>query len=127
MPLEEPAGGPNFFPFDPAVRYEIHIDNNGDGKGDVNYSFRFKTQRKATNFAGIPTFLYNDGPVTTLTDPNLLARQTYDVWRNGNKIASDVNVPPVNIGPRSTAGLRSPGRVRGQDARQRHQAVRRPA
>ena len=56
VPLEEPAGGPNFFPFDPAVRYEIHIDNNGDGKGDVNYKFRFKTIRKSTNFAGFASF-----------------------------------------------------------------------
>ena len=38
VPLEEPAGGPNFFPFDPAVKYAIHIDNNGDGKADVTYS-----------------------------------------------------------------------------------------
>ena len=43
VPLEEPAGGPNFFPFDPAVRYEINVDNNGDGKADINYTFRFKT------------------------------------------------------------------------------------
>ena len=43
VPLEEPAGGPNFFPFDPAVRYEIHIDNNGDGSADITYTFRFKT------------------------------------------------------------------------------------
>jgi hypothetical protein len=117
-PLEDPAGGPNFFPFDPAVRYEIHIDNNGDGKSDIDYTFFFKTQRKSTNFAGIPTFLYNDGPVTSLTDPNLLVRQTYDVYRSspdshkaewphppaqhGHKIASNVAVPPANIGPRST-------------------------
>ena len=40
VPLEEPAGGPNFFPFDPTVRTPIHIDNNGDGKDDVTYSFR---------------------------------------------------------------------------------------
>jgi hypothetical protein len=102
IPLEEPAGGPNFFPFDPAVRYEIHIDNNGDGRPDINYDFRFHTHRKATNFAGIPTFLYNDGPVTSLTDPNLLVRQTYEVSRNGSEIASGVRTPPVNIGPRST-------------------------
>jgi hypothetical protein len=117
-PLEEPAGGPNFYPFDPAVRYEIHIDNNGDGKSDVDYSFFFKTQRTATDFAGIPTFLYNDGPITSLTDPNLLVRQTYDVYKSngmsgplapqpappgqpGTKIASNVGVPPANIGPRS--------------------------
>ena len=102
VPLEEPAGGPNFFPFDPAVKYAIRIDNNGDGKNDVTYSFRFSTKRTAKNFAGIPTFLYNDGPVTSLDDANLLVRQTYDVWRNDSKIANDVPVPPVNIGPRST-------------------------
>jgi len=102
VPLEEPAGGPNFFPFDPQVKYEIKIDNSGDGKSDVTYSFRFSTKRTATNFAGIPTFLYNDGPVTELKDPNLLVRQTYDLWRNGDKVADNVPVPPVNIGPRST-------------------------
>jgi hypothetical protein len=104
VPLEEPAGGPNFFPFDPQVKYEIKIDNSGDGKSDVTYSFRFSTKRTATNFAGIPTFLYNDGPVTELKDPNLLVRQTYDLWRNGDKVADNVPVPPVNIGPRSTPG-----------------------
>jgi hypothetical protein len=102
VPLEEPAGGPNFYPFDPTVKYDIHVDNNGDGKSDIDYSFRFHTIRKSTNFAGIPTFLYNDGPITSLTDPNLLVRQTYDVTRNGVTIASGVPTPPVNIGPRST-------------------------
>src|SRR4029453_4893105 len=80
----------------------IRIDNDGDGKGDVTYEFRFSTHRTAKNFAGIPTFLYNDGPITSLDDPNLLVRQTYDVWRNGDRIANDVPVPPVNIGPRAT-------------------------
>jgi hypothetical protein len=102
VPLEEPAGGPNFFPFDPTVRYEIKIDNNGDGKADVTYRFKFKTTVKTTNFAGIPTFLYNDGQVTSPSDPNLLVKQTYTVERNGTQIASGVQTPPVNIGPRST-------------------------
>ena len=90
-------------PVRPGVRYEINVDNNGNGKADINYQFRFKTHRKAKNFAGIPTFLYNDGPITSLTDPNLLVWQTYDVWRNGHQIAWNVRVPPANIGPRSTA------------------------
>ena len=102
IPLQEPAGGPNFFPFDPTVRYEIHVDNNGDGRSELNYEFKFKTIRTNLNFAGIPTFLYNDGPVTSLTDPNLLVRQTYDVYLNGDRIAANVMTPPVNIGPRST-------------------------
>jgi hypothetical protein len=101
VPLEEPNGGPNFFPFDPQVKYDIHIENNGDGKSDITYTFRFHTIRKANNFAGIPTFLYNDGPITSLTDANLLVRQTYDVYRNGHKIATGLPVPPANIGPRS--------------------------
>src|SRR6266545_4382428 len=66
VPLEEPAGGPNFFPFDDNVRYQIHIDNNGDAKADITYRFKFKTRPDSTNFAGIPTFLYNDGPITSL-------------------------------------------------------------
>ena len=102
VPLQEPAGGPNFFPFDPTVRYEIKIDNNGDGKSDVTYRFKFKTTTTSTNFAGIPTFLYNDGPVTSLNDANLLVKQTYSVERNGTEIADGVRTPPVNIGPRST-------------------------
>jgi hypothetical protein len=102
IPLEDPAGGPNFFPFDPTVRYEIYVDNNGDGKSDVSYYFNFKTTRTVNNFAGIPTFLFNDGPVTTLDDSNLLAKQSYDVYRNNKKIASGVPTSPPNIGPRST-------------------------
>lgn len=102
VPLEEPAGGPNFFPFDPNVRYEIKIDNTGDGVADVTYRFKFKTRSQATNFAGIPTFLYNDGPVTSLADPNLLVKQTYSIERNGVAIGSGLRTPPVNVGPRST-------------------------
>jgi hypothetical protein len=101
-PFQEPAGGPNFFAFDPTVRYSVYVDNTGDGKADITYEFRFTTHRKATNFAGIPTFLYNDGTITSLTDPNLLVWQTYDLMRNGNRIATGVKVPPPNIGPRST-------------------------
>src|SRR4051794_25200688 len=105
IPLEEPAGGPNFFPFDPNVRYEIHVDNNGDGNADINYNFRFATRTTAVNFAGIPTFLYSDGLVTSLTDPNLLVKQTYTVQRNGSNLTSPagaLRTPPVNAGPRST-------------------------
>ena len=32
VPLEDPAGGPNFSEFGDDVLYEIHIDNNGDGE-----------------------------------------------------------------------------------------------
>ncbi len=102
IPFQEPAGGPNFFPFDDTVRYEIHIDNNGNGKSDIRYDFRFKTRPVVNNFAGIPTFLYNDGTIESLTDPNWLVPQTYNVDRNGSRVASNVLTPPANVGPRST-------------------------
>ena len=31
IPLEDPAGGPNFYEFGDDVLYRINIDNNGDG------------------------------------------------------------------------------------------------
>ena len=43
IPLEQPAGGPNFASFGDDVRYEIKVDNNGDGEEDITYRFRFKT------------------------------------------------------------------------------------
>src|SRR5579859_7814214 len=37
IPLQLPAGGPNFYEFGDDVLYEIHIDNNGDGRADISY------------------------------------------------------------------------------------------
>src|ERR1700678_4334268 len=43
-PLLEPANGPNYFPFDPTVLYQMLIDNNQDGIPDVVFQFRFNTE-----------------------------------------------------------------------------------
>ena len=43
-PFLEPANGPNYFPFDPNVLYEMKIDNNQDGVEDITFQFRFKTE-----------------------------------------------------------------------------------
>ncbi len=43
-PLLEPANGPNYFPFDPEILYEINIDNNHDAIADVTFQFRFTTE-----------------------------------------------------------------------------------
>ena len=42
LPLQDPYGGPNYFSLDPTALYEIHVDNNGDGKEDLTFQFRFK-------------------------------------------------------------------------------------
>src|SRR6266852_5987833 len=62
VPLESPDAGPNFYEFGGDVLYEIHIDNNGDGKAEISYQFAF------TNTVTNPdTFLYNTGPIQSLT------------------------------------------------------------
>jgi len=101
IPLEEPAGGPNFNSFDDNVLYEIHVDNNGDARDDITYQFRFKTQIRNPN-----TFLYNTGPIDSLSDPDWNMPQTYNVTAIHSKekvvLGTNLPSPPVNIGPRST-------------------------
>src|SRR5947208_2700841 len=102
VPLEGPAGGPNFFEFGDDVLYSIHIDNDGDALPDIEYRFRFRTTLQNED-----TFLYNTGPIGSLTDPNWNKRQLYSVravrsGEPGKVIAKDLACPPCNIGPRST-------------------------
>ena len=100
IPFQEPNGGPNFYPWSADARYDINIDNDGDAKADLIYRWTFKNQDKR----GISTFLYNNGPVTSLDDENLLFRQTYTLQRIEG---SDVTVigsgiaAPSNVGPAS--------------------------
>lgn len=42
-PLQDPYGGPNYFDLDDNALYEIHIDNDGDSREDITYSFDFNT------------------------------------------------------------------------------------
>jgi len=103
VPLEEPAGGPNFASFGDHVLYALHVDNNGDGEDDVTFEFRFTTEVRNGN-----TFLYNTGPITSLGDPDWNVRQTYTVTRvigHGQPeiLGRNIPTPPVNIGPRSTS------------------------
>src|SRR5438132_7792533 len=111
IPGEEPAGGPNFYGFGDDVLYEIRIDNDGDGWEEITYQFYFRT-----NYTNPNTFLYNTGPIGSLTDPNWNVRQTYTVnkvtgtlyYDEGQTDAAtatlgkDLPSPPVNVGPRST-------------------------
>jgi hypothetical protein len=73
QPFEEPNGGPNFYPFATDAAYNIYVDNDGDAQPDATFRFTFHTVDKR----GGTTFLYNNGPVTSLDDENLLFRQTY--------------------------------------------------
>jgi hypothetical protein len=102
IPLEEPAGGPNFNKFGDDVLYALHVDNDGDAEEDITYEFRFKTEIRNPN-----TFLYNTGQITSLDDPDWNIRQSYSVTRieekkKGDVLGTNLPTPPVNVGPRST-------------------------
>ena len=102
IPFEEPAGGPNFYEFDPTVLYEIHVRNGPGREDEITYQFRFRTETRDPN-----TFLYNTGPITSLDDPHWNRPQFYSVTRvdergHAQRLASRVRVPPVNVGVRST-------------------------
>ncbi|GAA2206188.1 DUF4331 domain-containing protein [Nonomuraea monospora] len=101
IPFEEPNGGPNFYPFATKSRHNIKIDNDGDSKTDITYEWTFRNEDKRGN----DTFLYNNGPVTSLDDKNLLFRQRYTLKRitpGGSKtLVSDGIVAPSNVGAAS--------------------------
>ncbi len=99
IPFEEPAGGPNFYPFAEDAHYNINIDNDGDAKPDITYRWRFET----IDNRGTDTFLYNNGPVTSFDDENLLYKQTYTLEKiegNGKvtTLLEDAPVAPSNVG-----------------------------
>jgi len=101
IPLQNPAGGPNFFEFGDEVSYKINVDNNGDGLADVVYEFRFDT-----TVVNPDTFLYNTGPITSINDATFNRRQRYRVTRTDSHgtttLTRGASCPPCNIGPRST-------------------------
>ncbi len=101
IPLQQPDGGPNFYEFGDDVRYEIHVSNRGKGESDVSYRFHFDTRIRNRK-----TFLYNTGQINDIGDPTWNRPQYYSVTRvdrdGATRIGTDLPVPPVNVGPRST-------------------------
>jgi hypothetical protein len=117
-PFAEPANGPNWFPFDPKILYQVHIDNNNDGLDDITFQFRFVGQYQLpTVYTALAGFTSSSGggaagvppQITDFSNPGLNLRQTYTVnmIRNGvstqimNSDGSPFYVVPANAGPRT--------------------------
>jgi hypothetical protein len=111
LPFQEPSGGPNFYPWQDGAHYDINIDNDGDAKADITYRWVFSTEDERST----STFLYNDGPVSSLDDANLLFRQTYTLSRIVDGKAADATTiatgtaAPANTG---SAGMPRYGALR---------------
>jgi len=108
VPLQGPDGGPNFYEFGDDVLYAINVDNNGDGQPEIVFQFRFSTTLRDPS-----SFLYNVGPITSLSSPSWNRVQTYTVTRvdlpsgNSTVLGSNVPCPPCNVGPLSTPNYAS--------------------
>jgi hypothetical protein len=111
IPLEDPAGGPNFGKLDPKARYHVKIDNTGDGVEDVGYHWRFTSR-----FRNPESFLAYVPPVRSIDDPNINFVQTYDLWRDryehgrvvsSRQIGDDLPVAPDNTGPKTFPDYRA--------------------
>ena len=129
-PFQEPANGPNWFPFDPAILYELKVDNNYDAKEDIVFQFRFTTEQRLPGlfqvYAGImgganapansPSPVAPGTPIVpdrihSFDDAGLGQIQRYSVTMlkldsSGKVISSQVlatNLPavPANVGPRT--------------------------
>ncbi len=112
QPFSEPNGGPNFYPFATDARYVINVDNNGDAKPDAIFRWTFKNIDKRGN----DTFLYNNGPVTSIDDENLLFRQTYmlETSFNGAPFVTRVTDAPVAPSRVGRASMPDYGTLRDQ-------------
>jgi hypothetical protein len=129
VPLQGPAGGPNFYEFGDDVLYSIYVDNDGDAQPDIEFQFQFTSSLQNPN-----TFLYNTGPISSLTDANWNARQVYSLTRidkgpfvprpglpvvppgpfvfpgpafppgatHSTVLGTNLPCPPCNVGPHST-------------------------
>ena len=128
-PFLEPSNGPNYFPFDPEILYEIKIDNNNDAVADVAFQFRFSTEVRLPGvftgfvgaFSGITAPASSPKPVapgTPLIPPAITAldgpgseglglRQSYTVTMVKGGVSTVLGpdtvkyAVPSNVGPRT--------------------------
>lgn len=115
-PLLEPSNGPNYFPFDPDILYEMHVDNNNNGKGeDVIFRIRFKTEDRASAtipglFTSVVGGIPGIAPITALDgigSEGFALRQNYTVTMVKGGLETELSrgrrlfAVPSNAGPRT--------------------------
>lgn len=83
QPLQDPYGGPNYFPMDPDALYEIHVDNNGDAVEDISFQFRFENTLEdiALDVGGkqVAIPLIQAGALSGISPSALNLRETYTI------------------------------------------------
>lgn len=110
-PFLEPSNGPNYFPFDPGIRYAMLVDNDQDGLAEVVFEFRFTTQIGLPGvFTGFVGGIFNVPPITSLNgagSEGFSLRQTYTVTLINKGVRYDLTngqnlyAVPTDVGPRT--------------------------
>ena len=112
-PFSVPGQGPNFYPWatQKNARYDIKVDTNGDAKPDHTFRYTFTTRdsRGKADYgskAAPGSFIYNNGPVNSVTDKTLLFKQFYtvtDIAADGGSktLIKDAPVAPDYVGEAS--------------------------
>ena len=106
--FEEPAGGPNFYPFAEKTNYDIRVSNDGDARAEIIYRWVFRDHYR--NARG--QFLYNTGQVTSLRDTDLNFYQTYDLkkivpHKSSRTLVNDAIAAPSDVGAASMPSYRN--------------------
>ena len=113
IPFEEPNGGPNFYTFATDARYDINIDNNGDARPDVTYSWTFQNHYRDARTRSSTTPARSRRLTTRpelLPDLHADARSRRTARRDA--CSSDKIVAPSDVG---TASMPDYARLRKQD------------
>ena len=67
IPLQDPYGGPNYFPPDPSAFYNVHITNDGDVEEDLTFRFQVEIGLSPFNLTvgeeSVDIPLVNMGPI----------------------------------------------------------------
>ncbi len=83
LPLQDPYGGPNYFPLDPDARYRINIDNSGDGRPNVIFEFlpdqQLRDIRLDVGDKSVSIPLKNAGPIVAGDEGALNVTESYRV------------------------------------------------
>ncbi|MBA3965519.1 MAG: DUF4331 domain-containing protein [Nitrospirales bacterium] len=119
IPGQDPADGPNYFPFDETVLYQIHIDNDQDGiASDRHFRIQFKTEFRPVGSLSFPLSYVGNSKIASVPalqgitaldgagSEGLLLRQTYSIIeeRAGEKDkmlfkGQKLVAVPSNVGP----------------------------
>jgi hypothetical protein len=101
-PLLDPANGPNWFPFDDEILYEIKIDNDHRAREDLTFQFRFDIRQRLPSLFQVYAGFGSAGAVQYV--PPIAAAGT-SPGPVADLLRLNTGVPPTPVASTSRLGL----------------------